>query len=241
MLVALCSSIKSWAILAELTQKHTEVGVLYRFTYPELRSPMKAIFLLLLLPFVLAGCAQIPAPQNIPWTSHQQQINELNEWDFTGKLALITPKERHSLNIYWLQSGDDFHISLTTFLGSTVLDVKKTQFGTQIIDNNGDLFFGMDTEVLINKLSGLIIPIDLLQQWIKGNPNDAIYQLNENNQVLSLSGIDKNRANWIIDYSDYKVTQGIYLPHKLQLKRDHLRLKFAISKWQINHANMDSH
>lgn len=194
---------------------------------------MKTGVILFLFTFLLVGCAQIPTPQNIPWRTHKQQLENLSDWSFTGKLAIITPEERHSLNIHWMQSENNFHITLTTFLGATVLDVKKTQFGTQIIDNNGDLFFGEDTEVLIKQLSGLVIPIDALQQWIKGNPRDATYQFNKDNQVVSLAGVDPKNARWSIDYSQYKNTQGINLPHKIQLKRLDLRLKFAISKWQL--------
>jgi len=187
---------------------------------------------------LLLGCVQIPPPRKLPWLIHKQQLEDLSDWALTGKLAIITPTERHSLNIYWQQEGDNFHIRLSTFLGSTVLDVHKNAVTTEIIDSNGDHFVGPDSEMLIEKLSGWVIPIELLQQWIKGSPSNASYQLNENNQVVSLSATDKKNASWSIDYSDYKATQGINLPHKLQLKRPDLRLKFAISKWQINNSNM---
>ena len=183
--------------------------------------------------FLLVGCAQIPEPQSISWRTHKQQLENLNDWSFTGKLAVITPEERHSLNIYWLQSSSNFHITLTTFLGATVLDLKKTPSGIQIIDNNGELFLGEDADLLIKQLSGLVIPVAALQQWIKGNPNNAAFQLNTNNQVVSLAGVDSENALWSLNYSDYKSTQGIYLPRKLQLKRLDLRLKFSISRWKI--------
>lgn len=195
---------------------------------------MKTALLLLLATFTLLGCVQIPPPQNIPWLTHKQQLEDLSDWTLTGKLAIITPEEKHSLNIYWQQSGDDLHITLSAFLGSTVLDLKKNGLLTEIIDSNGDYFVGKDSEALIEKLSGLVIPIEVLQQWIKGNPSSASFQLNEQNQVLSLSGLDRKKELWVIDYSDYRATQGVNLPYKLQLKRTDLRLKFAISKWEIN-------
>lgn len=194
---------------------------------------MKTAFLLFLVTLFLAGCVQIPPPQNVTWLAHKQQLEDLSDWTLTGKIAIITPQEKHSLNIYWQQAGDNFHITLTAFLGSTVLDVKKSAFSTEIIDSDGEHFVGEDSELLIEQLSGLVIPIDVLQQWIKGNPTGEFYQLNPNNQVVSLSAMDKKNAHWSIDYSDYRATQGINLPYKLQLKRADLRLKFAISKWEI--------
>jgi outer membrane lipoprotein LolB len=192
---------------------------------------MKKSLILFFLASLLAGCAQLPEPQTVPWLNHQQQLTNLNDWSLTGKLAVITPQERHSLNIYWQQSGNDFHITLTTFLGITVLDLIKTSSGTLIVDNNGKQFFGEDAQTLIKQLSGLTIPVDALQQWIKGNPSQASYQLNSTNQVATLIGIDSQNARWSINYSDYKDTQGIALPYKLQLKHAEIRLKFAIAHW----------
>ncbi len=196
---------------------------------------MKIRFLFFCFIFVLAGCAQIPAvdaPKNDSWTQHQQQLQNLNNWQLSGKLAFITPEERISINLFWKQSEEEFQITLTNFVGLTVLDVKKDQNETKIIFD-GKTYYGDDTETLIEQLSGFVIPIDVLQQWIKGNPTNALYQLNENNQLLSLNGQDKNNTRWSIDYADYKTTEHINLPHKLQLKRPNLRLKFAISKWVI--------
>lgn len=195
---------------------------------------MKTKLLAFLFICLLAGCAQQPAPRSVSWITHQQQLQTLSKWSLTGKLALITKEERHSLNIFWQQSGDNTHITLSTFLGGTILDIDKTSLNTKIINADGKLFFGSNAEELIKQLSGLTIPINALQQWIKGNPEDASYQLNENNQVVNLVGINAKKSSWSINYNDYRNTQGIALPHNLQLKHDDLRLKFAISEWRIN-------
>jgi outer membrane lipoprotein LolB len=194
---------------------------------------MKKSLILFLFTCLLAGCAQTPMPQNIPWQAHQQKLEDLNSWSFSGKIAVITPQERQSLNIYWQQSYNDFHITLTTFLGGTVLELQKTQDITQIIDNEGKHFYGEDTEILIKQLSGFVIPINGLQQWIKGNPEKASYQLNSDNQVASLAGVDSKGAPWTINYSHYEYLQGIVLPDKLQLKHEDIRLKFSISQWDV--------
>ncbi|WP_037027297.1 lipoprotein insertase outer membrane protein LolB [Psychromonas aquimarina] len=199
---------------------------------------MKIRFFFFCFIFLLAGCAQIPAgdaPKNDSWSQHQQQLQNLNNWQLTGKLAFITAQERVSLNLFWQQSDQEFQITLTNFVGLSVLDVKKDQSETKIIFD-GKTYYGDDTETLIEQLSGFVIPIDVLQQWIKGNPTNALYQLNENNQLLSLNGQDKNNISWSIDYADYKTTEHINLPHKLQLKRPDLRLKFAISKWVVSES-----
>lgn len=193
---------------------------------------MKKGLILFLFTCFLAGCAQIPAPQNNTWETHQQQLENLNTWSFNGKLAVITAEDRHSFNIHWQQSQDDFHIILTTFLGGTILDMKKTQNMTKIIDHDGHHFQGENTEVLIRQLSGFVLPIEALQQWIKGNPSEADYQLNDSNQLASLSGSDLQNGLWSINYNNYGSTNSIALPRSLQLTHEDIRLKFAISHWK---------
>lgn len=197
---------------------------------------MKTFLPGLFFTLMLVGCAQIPTPppaETADWAAHQQQLEQLTDWSLSGKVAIITPEKRHSLNIYWQQSGDNFQITLTSFLGTTILDVKKTALGTQIIDDQGKKYFGKNAQTLITQLSGIELPIDVLQQWIKGNPSGAVYQLNENNQLVNLTGQDNKNANWSIDYNNYKTVQKTSLPHQLQLRRQDLLIKFAIRTWLL--------
>ena len=197
---------------------------------------MKYRFFYLLISFFFMGCAQIPSQksqQNNSWDMQQQSLVALSDWSLTAKLAVITPKERNSVNMFWQQSQQGFHINLTTFLGLTVLDVKKEGGKTTIIDNNGKSYSSRNTEALIEELSGIVLPIEQLQQWIKGNPEDAHYKLDENYQVIHLVSSDEEDDKWSINYSGYHTTNNINLPHRLQLKRKDLRLKIARSNWNV--------
>lgn len=196
---------------------------------------MNKKIILFLMACLLTGCTQIPnsTPSSTSWQTHLQQLQDLENWSFRGKVAIITPEDRHSLNIYWQQQNDEFHIILTTFIGGTILELNKSPQFTEIIDNKGQHYYGKDAERLIKELSGLVIPVQALQQWIKGNPGKASYQLNIDNQVASLAGIDSKNTYWAINFSHYGYQQGIALPQKLDLKHEDTRLKFSISQWQI--------
>jgi len=189
----------------------------------------KNIFLFLFI-CLLAGCAEIPKPQNIPWIDHQQKLELLNDWEFSGKIALITPKERHSLNIYWSQNHNQTHLILSTFLGITVLELEQIKGATKITNNDGKIFWGNNSEQLIYELSGLIIPVDSLKQWIKGNPENAAYTLNSNNLIATL---DSKNNQWHVKYTAYDAYSNIMLPTKLELKDTDKRIKFSISRWKL--------
>lgn len=195
---------------------------------------MKFRFLYLLFPLIIAGCAQFPnseVQQNSSWAAQQTQLADLTHWSFSGKLGIFTPDERNSVDIYWQQSDQDFHIRLSALLGARSLDIKKRGEQTTIIDTDGQYHQSNNAEQLITELSGMVLPINDLQQWIKGNPSGASYQLDDNQQVIRLLGGEPKQGIWEITYSDYRKINDTNLPHKLQLTSGDVRLKFAISKW----------
>ena len=157
-------------------------------------------------------------------------MQSITHWSLSGKLAIFQKKQRHSLNIYWEQAGDNSHITLTNFLGSTVLEIKTNKQLTQITDQNNEQYTSVDGEKLIKKLSGMDLPVEQLQLWIKGLPSNASFELNADNLLHSLN--DK-RTDWAVDYLSYQTVQQTNLPYKLQLVKKDLRLKFFISKWKI--------
>lgn len=198
---------------------------------------MKFRFFYLLLPLFFSGCAHPPTTElqiNDSWLSQKTQLEKLTHWSLSGKMGVFTADERKSVGIYWQQFGPDFHIRLSGPLGVTVVDIQKTADEKIIID--GKEYYSTDAEQLITELSGMVLPITQLQQWIKGNPRAASYQLDDNQQVSSLIGSDKNNNQWIIIFDDYRTIEHTNLPHKLQLTRGDLQLKFAISTWKISPA-----
>jgi outer membrane lipoprotein LolB len=202
---------------------------------------MKKILLLILI-ITLSGCAQRNAPTtddsailtNQSWEEHRQQIVSMDNWSLSGKLAIFLETERQTANIYWQQEGNNYNIQLTTFIGTRVLQVIKNEQGIEIINSDDEVFTGQDANELIQQLSpGLDLPITALQQWIKGNPDNAPFQLNETQQVGELIGIDDSQNVWEVKLQDYNIFSGIALPEKVDLTRDNMRVKIAINQWNI--------
>jgi len=202
---------------------------------------MKKILCLLFI-MTLSGCSQFnasdsddaPLSTNLTWQQHQQKLQQLDHWTLTGKLAIFLENERQTANIYWQQQGDNYSIQLTTFIGTRILQVTKNEQGVEIINNDDQVFTGQDANTLIKQLSpGLDLPLAALQQWIKGNPAKASYQLNEQQQVSELLGLDESQNLWQVSFQQYQLFSGTVLPKKVDLKRDDIRVKIAINQWKI--------
>ncbi|WP_166372176.1 lipoprotein insertase outer membrane protein LolB [Psychromonas sp. SA13A] len=202
---------------------------------------MKKLLSLIFI-ITLSGCSQFNNSDsedntlltNQTWEQQQQALQQLDHWTLTGKLAIFLESDRQSANIYWQQQGDDYSIQLTTFIGTRILQVTKNEQGVEIINNDDEVFTGQDANTLIKQLSpGLDLPIAALQQWIKGNPANASYQLNDQQQVSELVGLDASQNIWEVDFQQYQVFSGTLLPTKVNLKRDDIRVKIAINQWKV--------
>ena len=195
---------------------------------------MKLRFFYLLIVVLFSGCAKPPQTDlhiNESWDYQQAQLESLTEWSFTGKIGIFTPEGRESANLNWHQTSLGFHIRLTGPLGINVLEIQKVDDNTVIID--GKHYISQDIEQLITQLSGIQLPVNNLQQWIKGNPSEASFELDDNQQVISLLGGTNKNGIWQINYADYRTVNHINLPHKLQLTRGDLRVKIRVSNWKI--------
>ena len=202
---------------------------------------MKKLLSLIFI-ITLSGCSQFNNSDsedntlltNQTWEQQQQALQQLDHWTLTGKLAIFLESVRQSANIYWQQQGDYYSIQLTTFIGTRILQVTKNEQGVEIINNDDEVFTGQDANTLIKQLSpGLDLPIAALQQWIKGNPANASYQLNDQQQVSELVGLDASQNLWEVDFQQYQVFSGTVLPTKVNLKRDDIRVKIAINQWKV--------
>ena len=202
---------------------------------------MKKLLSLIFI-ITLSGCSQFNKSDsddnklltNQTWEQQQQVLQQLDHWTLTGKLAIFLEADRQSANIYWQQQGDDYSIQLTTFIGTRILQVTKNEQGVEIINNDDEVFTGQDANTLIKQLSpGLDLPIAALQQWVKGNPANASYQLNDQQQVSELVGLDASQNLWEVDFQQYQVFSGTVLPTKVNLKRDDIRVKIAINQWKV--------
>ena len=88
---------------------------------------------------------------------------------------------------------------------------------------------------LVNKLSGLALPVSQLRYWIKGMPDpnqrhhDARYDANNN--LVSV-----HQQDWNLEWDRFKTQQGLQLPHKIkatQLKGGSLKVTLIIAQWQL--------
>ncbi|MFA0520152.1 lipoprotein insertase outer membrane protein LolB, partial [Vibrio sp. 10N.222.55.E8] len=112
-------------------------------------------------------------PTSVEWQSYQNQLLQIESYQASGKLAYISPAQRQSLNFMWKHSSNQSQLRLTTFLGQTALNLTIDSSGAKVVTYDDRVFTDASATVLVEQLTGLLIPIDHLPQWFLGIPEQA--------------------------------------------------------------------
>lgn len=179
---------------------------------------------------LLTGCSTTePQRSNVNWQAERSRLEKLNQWQLTGKMAIIMPGQKGSARLNWQQQGPDYHLQLSSLIGTHILDIERKQGVITLIDNEGQRHQSQDAQMLVYQLTGWNIPLQGLVDWIKGLPGQAQYQLNPDNSLAQVQD-----GQWQIIYGDYRDQQGYRLPHLLTMQGQGSRLKLQINQWSLH-------
>jgi outer membrane lipoprotein LolB len=199
---------------------------------------LRSFLILFLSSIVLAGCSSVPdSITSVEWQAHEQRLKTINDFQATGKLGYIAPDQRQSLNFYWKQSTTLSQLRLTTVLGQTALKLTLTPQGATVETYDDQVLTARNANQLIYRLTGLMMPVDHLPDWLLGLPTNAdSFQLSSTN---TLQVLDKQIGlnDWNIDYQRYGDiewhNQTLPLPNKLKLSTSDVKINLVITKWNI--------
>ncbi len=179
---------------------------------------------------LLSACATKTPNDLIP--VNVSQVSQAQAWEMQGKLAVRTPDDKFSTNLYWLHTPDSNELKLTTMLGTTVLSL-TTQHGIAKLEVDGKVYKHHDAQELLTEITGWSIPVDSLPLWITGQADVDDKVISQDEQlrpkvILSLS----DTPPWKVEFKSWQQQSGAQLPRLLQLTKGPLRLKIQISHWQ---------
>lgn len=179
---------------------------------------------------ILSGCATAPPPST-QWQAHQSALTAIDSYTAKGKVAFISPQERFSANLYWHHQPEQSTLRLTNFLGTTLLSLTIDPQRATVVDDQGQVYTDSDAARLIERLSGMSLPIDALPAWLLGLPQSRDqFELGDDNRLARLS----NAQGWTIDYLGYDGSTQPALPSRITLKSPQQTVKLVISNWTLD-------
>lgn len=183
---------------------------------------------------LLAGCAgmETQEPTSPGWQAHRAQLETLQQWTASGKLALRTSKASESASLVWRQDQQNTQVQLSGPLGmsATTIDSDGQQLHIRQGEEHRTLDVSSPEAILQN--TGWDLPLPALTYWLKGlpAPDAKIQRMDFDEQTGLLRALAQD--GWQVVYEKYGQFQGIALPVRMQIERGTTRVKVIVSQWQ---------
>ncbi|EOV0796691.1 lipoprotein insertase outer membrane protein LolB, partial [Yersinia enterocolitica] len=118
-------------------------------------------------------------------------------------------------------------------LGSTELELVVQPGVTQLTDNQGKRYVSNDPQEMIQKLTGMSIPLESLRQWILGLPGDTTdFTLDDKYRLKQLT-YQQDGVTWVVDYQEYNTQVTPALPSRMELSQGGQRIKLKMDNWTV--------
>ena len=179
----------------------------------------------------LAACRTlVPVPTNL-WPERRAELQSVDQFCFTGQLAAATATEGFSASLHWQQRGvrSDLLVRAPLGMGGARLSYDGAQL--QVTATDGFQLTGMAAQAELLRLVGFEPPLASLRYWLLGvpDPQGTAAEMLDGSQRLA----QLQQSGWVIDYAEYQVSGGRWLPRRVSLHRGALKLKLRIAQWQI--------
>ncbi len=179
----------------------------------------------------IAGCQTVPTLPEVPWLQQQAALRAIEHFEFTGRIAVANGSEGFSAGLRWQQHGIASDLSLTAPLGIGALQIQFDGDALRVVTSDGTRLEGDQADEALRRALGFEPPLQSLRYWLRGvsdpsQPADEVLGADQRLQSLQ-------QAGWRIAYDEYRSTGQRWLPSRLVLNRDALRVRLVISRWQL--------
>ncbi|HEY0766400.1 MAG TPA: lipoprotein insertase outer membrane protein LolB [Steroidobacteraceae bacterium] len=182
----------------------------------------------------LAGCrtATVFFPVVAPWEVRRPQLQAREHFDLRGRVAVATGQEGFNANLHWAQEGVRSLLTLEGPLGAGGVQISASGNELDIVTARGAHVNSAAAHAELATRLGFDPPLPSLRYWILGVPDPAQPATEEfDERQQRLQGL--TQAGWHIAYNLYVAVGADWLPARLTLQRDAVRVRLLVDDWQL--------
>lgn len=193
---------------------------------------MMRLSLLALLIVTLSGC-QLLRPAQDASSVFPASVHDMSQWQLKGRFGYRAGNDGGSASMHWQQQQDNGNIHFSGPLGFGSAEIQWRPDYAALTNGKGTVEAN-DTASLAWRLTGLWLPVEALQYWVRGLPFpesdiNGSADFNTQGQLSSLQ-----QLGWQLDFERYEsVSDGIVLPHKIRATQNDQRFTLIISEWAL--------
>jgi outer membrane lipoprotein LolB len=178
---------------------------------------------------MLSACSIVPLEPEVHYSKIiREHLYKLERWSFEGRLALTGKNDNWQANINWGHGPDDEEIKLSGPLGQGATVIQLTGDLVTIDRGNDKVKSSTQPEAFINQQLGMFVPVRSLRYWVVGLP--------EPTSAFVETATGFKQAGWFIEYKQMQPVDDQFMPRKITVTNEQVKLKLIIDQWVLNVA-----
>jgi outer membrane lipoprotein LolB len=191
---------------------------------------------LALAAWMLAGCAGTPArtgsaPPVIPWEQRLTALQAIGSFELDGKVAASDGKQGFSAGLHWRQRDEAATLDLSAPLGFGAAHIEEGPQGLTVTTAQGATLTSSAASQELAATLGFEPPLGSLRYWVLGASDPSFPAQESIDDQQRLAHLEQD--GWHVDCEDYALVGAQWLPRRLIVTRQVLRLKLIVNTWRL--------
>jgi outer membrane lipoprotein LolB len=190
-----------------------------------------AAVLMLVGAALIAGCKTVPepTPRSESWETRRAALQARDHFEIKGRVAVLAGQDGFTAGIRWVQNGAQSQIAFQGPLGVGGVQVTTDGAAMTVTNAHGDRLDNEAAHAELKARLGFDAPLQSLRYWTLGvpdpsSPGDEVVDVEQR-----LTGLAQN--GWQIEYADYVVVKGLWLPGRMTLHSADVRVRLIVDHW----------
>jgi outer membrane lipoprotein LolB len=200
---------------------------------------MRSRLLWVLAVAVVAGCRTVPvAVQPVgsgaaqSWDVTRPQLQGHDHFQLQGRVAVAAGKDGFSAALNWTQAGSVSQVWLEGPLGAGAMQITANGNSLSILNSHGDHLDSDAARADLEARLGFEPPLGSLRYWVLGVPDPATpAQETVDPQQQRLQSLKQD--GWQVDYAGYMPNGNGWLPSRLTVQREGVRVRVIVNDWHL--------
>jgi outer membrane lipoprotein LolB len=101
-----------------------------------------------------------------------------------------------------------------------------------MLTREAEVFESASAEGLMQNYLGWSVPVNALNQWVRGMPEPGMSIEETRLEQGRLSFL--SQEDWLIEYQAYEQVDMVWLPRRLKITRPDLNIKLIVEQWNLS-------
>lgn len=183
---------------------------------------------------LVAACRTLPVatPVGVSWEERRPLLQARDHFELKGRVAIAVADQGVNANLQWTQAAERTQVTLEGPLGVGAVRISAAGAELVIVNADGQRVDSDAAHAELAARLGFDPPLQSLRYWIQGVPDPATAATetlepgHERLQALVQGG-------WSILYTAYTAVGNEWLPARLTVQRDTVRVRLLIDGWRL--------